>query len=163
MHGVHGEAGDVAGDDLLPVDLVRPHVNRCRVHDAAVDDDRRKRSEDAERHAAATQQALAEQHAHQEAHDAGSEHLPGRTGSGGEHHVGHQHGDGAHEKARLTAEGHAGDDAQCQHRLEARQHEEDHAPGHADGAEHRDDDQLPRLRLSRSGRRASYTPASPAG
>ena len=148
VDGVHGEAGDVACDELLAVDLVRPHEDGGGVHDPAVDDNGAQGAENAQRHAASSEDALAEQHARQEADDARGEHLPRRPRTGGEHHVRYQHRDRSDEEARLPAEGDAGDDDQRQNRLEARQHEEHHAPGHADGAEHRDDDELPRLRLA---------------
>ena len=148
MDAVDGEAGDVARNELFSVDLMRPHENRRRVHDAAIDDNCTQRAEDAQRHSAAAQQALAEQHTCQKADDSHCEHLPWNPRTGGEHDVGHQHGNRAHQEARLAAESDAGADHQRHDRLEARQHEERAAPDGADGAKNGDDDQLPRLGLA---------------
>ncbi len=124
------------------------HEGGGGIHDAAVDHHRGDGPKDAEGNAAAPEQALAEQYARQEADDPRREHLEGCPGPLAEQHVGRHHRHGAHQKARLSAEGHPGDDHQGQHRLEGGQHEESASAHHADGTEDGDHHQFPRLGFS---------------
>ena len=129
----------------LPLQRPGAEQRRHRVHDAAVDHHGGDGAEHAQGGAAAAQPAPAEQHARQKADDAHGEHLERRPRALGEQHVAGQHGHGAHQKARLAAQRHAGDDGQRQHRLELGQHEERRAARHAQRAQDGHEHQLPRL------------------
>ena len=39
MDGIDGEAGDIARDDLFPVDFMRPDKDGSGVHDTPINDD----------------------------------------------------------------------------------------------------------------------------
>ena len=142
MNTVHGEAGDIVRQQRLPVHLCPIDQRRHGVHDGPVDDEGDDAAEHRQSAPAAAQPALAEQHSGQKADDAHAEHLEGCPRPLGKEDVAGQHGHGPHQKARLTAEGHPGDDGQGHNGLELGQHEEGRPARHAQGAQHGDDGQL---------------------
>ena len=147
VDAVHGEARDVVGQNHFCVYRpASPQKHRGGVHDAAVNNDGAKRTENAHRAAGAPEQSLAEQHTCKEARDAHGEHLPRRPRPLREQDIRRKHGHCADQKAGLAAEGYAGNDGQCKHGLKLRQHEKSGTARNCDGAQHGDDDELPRLR-----------------
>lgn len=145
VDAVHGEAGEIAGRQDTPVEFSCPDERRGGIHDAAVDQDGRQHAENAQRASGAAQKPFSEQDASQKVDDTHGEHLPGGPRPLSVQHVGGQHSHSSHQKARLRSQGDPGQDGEGHDGLELRQHKKGGPARHADGAEYRDDHQLPCL------------------
>ena len=85
---IHGKAGYIVGLQHFPIErLGIVHQRSGGVHDAAIDDNCRKRAEGSKASATAAQETFAEQHTCQEADNAHAEHLPGHPRALGEQHI----------------------------------------------------------------------------
>ena len=88
----------------VPVDRVRPHERRRRIHYAAVDDGGRDHAEDAEADTGASEDALAVQYPGKPTDNAHRKHLPRRPGTLTKEHIRHQHRHGSDQKSGFAAE-----------------------------------------------------------
>ena len=134
MHQIHRHALHIISDQQLPAGGGLIHQHGSRVHHAAVNQKGADKAEQGQRKPISAQQTLAEQHTGQQADDAHGKHLIRRPGALLEVHIGQQHGQGTHQKARLAAQCHSRNDDQRRHRLEVGQHHEGHSACHAHSA-----------------------------
>ena len=147
MDAVKGHSYDITAQQDAACQFPVCRQSRSRIHDTTVNQNRAESTKDTQCAPGPHQKSLAEQNARQKSDDTHGKHLPWCQGALPEHDVGSQHRHGSHQKAGFPSKGHACDDGHRHHRLELGQHEKECPARHANGAQHRDDDQLPCLWL----------------